>query len=82
VFGNAKNSLLPDFVHLICRRKDFGIFFTPDWVVDFMVELIPQELLSNSERTIYILEPACRYKLGNIYEVKISPRTPEIKNSL
>jgi len=59
VFGNAKNSLFPDFGHLICRRKDFGIFFTPDWVVDFMIELIPQELLSNSGRTIYILEPAC-----------------------
>jgi adenine-specific DNA-methyltransferase len=27
------------------------------------------------------LESLCRYKLGDIYEVKISPRTPEIKNS-
>jgi len=29
VFGNAKNSLFPDFGHLICRRKDFGIFLHP-----------------------------------------------------
>jgi adenine-specific DNA-methyltransferase len=27
------------------------------------------------------LENLCRYKVGDIYEVKISPRTPEIKNS-
>jgi hypothetical protein len=50
VVRNAKNSLFPDFGHLISPRKDFGIFFTPDWVVDFMVELIPQEFLSNSEK--------------------------------
>jgi type I restriction-modification system DNA methylase subunit len=59
VLGNVKNSLFSDFDSLISHRKDFGIFFTPDWVVDFIVELIPQELLLNSERTIYILEPAC-----------------------
>ncbi|MGB9677592.1 MAG: TaqI-like C-terminal specificity domain-containing protein [Candidatus Ratteibacteria bacterium] len=28
-----------------------------------------------------IIEKTCSYKLGDIYEIRISPRTPEIKNS-
>ncbi len=39
------------------KKKDYGIFFTPDWVVDFMVELIAGGLLKKNE--ISILEPAC-----------------------
>jgi len=38
-------------------KKDLGIFFTPQWVVDFMTELIEEKKLESSE--IKILEPAC-----------------------
>ena len=38
-------------------KKDWGIFFTPQWVVDFMVNLIDEKLLDLSN--IKILEPAC-----------------------
>jgi len=79
VLGNTKNSLFSGFGHLICRRKDFGIFFTPDWVVEFMVKLIPQELLLNSERTIYILEPACG--LAQFLQ-KIKERYPHLNAKL
>ena len=39
-------------------KKDYGMFFTPEWVVDFMVNLInvPQYL---SKKEISIIEPAC-----------------------
>ncbi|RUM59547.1 MAG: DNA methyltransferase [Persephonella sp.] len=37
-------------------KKDFGIFFTPKWVVDFMVNLIDEKKLNS--RDINILEPA------------------------
>jgi adenine-specific DNA-methyltransferase len=39
------------------KKKDYGIFFTPNWVVDFMVELIEEHILKKNE--IFILEPAC-----------------------
>jgi len=35
-------------------KKDLGIFFTPQWIVDFMTELIEER-----ESEIKILEPAC-----------------------
>lgn len=38
-------------------KKDWGIFFTPQWVVDFMVNLIEERSLDTS--SIKILEPAC-----------------------
>jgi adenine-specific DNA-methyltransferase len=38
-------------------KKDWGIFFTPQWVVDFMVNLIDEGLIDLSN--IKILEPAC-----------------------
>ena len=38
-------------------RRDWGIFFTPLWVVDFMVGLIEEERLSSCD--LRILEPAC-----------------------
>ena len=38
-------------------RKDFGMFATPQWVVDFMVSLINGRVLSLSKPSI--LEPAC-----------------------
>ncbi len=37
-------------------KKDFGIFFTPKWVVDFMVELIDEKNFNS--KNISILEPA------------------------
>ena len=37
-------------------KKDWGIFFTPQWVVDFMVNLINENELP---QTTKILEPAC-----------------------
>ena len=37
-------------------KKDWGIFFTPLWVVDFMVNLINENELP---QTTKILEPAC-----------------------
>lgn len=39
-------------------KKDYGIFFTPEWIVDFMVNLINIDTLSNKDN-IAILEPAC-----------------------
>ncbi|WP_141266811.1 TaqI-like C-terminal specificity domain-containing protein [Thermodesulfovibrio sp. Kuro-1] len=39
-------------------KKDYGIFFTPEWLVDFMVNLIDIDKLSSKE-DISILEPAC-----------------------
>ncbi|MFN3393152.1 MAG: Eco57I restriction-modification methylase domain-containing protein [Candidatus Thermochlorobacter sp.] len=38
-------------------RKDFGIFFTPAWVVDFMISLICDEKFRR--QPLSILEPAC-----------------------
>ncbi len=38
-------------------KKDWGIFFTPQWVVDFMVDLIDEERLNIND--LKILEPAC-----------------------
>lgn len=38
-------------------RKDFGIFFTPDWVVDFMIGLIDDEKFRH--KRVSVLEPAC-----------------------
>ncbi len=37
-------------------KKDHGIFFTPEWVVDFMVDMIDESTLSETPE---ILEPAC-----------------------
>lgn len=37
-------------------KKDWGIFFTPQWVVDFMISLINENILTYP---IKILEPAC-----------------------
>jgi adenine-specific DNA-methyltransferase len=37
-------------------KKDLGIFFTPPWVVDFMINLINKKKLNNDSK---ILEPAC-----------------------
>ncbi len=39
-------------------KKDLGIFFTPEWLVDFMVDLIEDERLGKAS-DIHILEPAC-----------------------
>lgn len=38
-------------------KKDWGIFFTPQWVIDFMVNLIDESKLNSTD--IKILEPAC-----------------------
>lgn len=38
-------------------KKDWGIFFTPQWVVDFMINLLDDERL-NKTTSIKILEPA------------------------
>lgn len=38
-------------------KKEYGIFFTPEWVVDFMVNLINSQ--SKNRKNITILEPAC-----------------------
>jgi adenine-specific DNA-methyltransferase len=39
-------------------RKDLGIFFTPQWVVDFMINLIEEDKL-NELSNVNLLEPAC-----------------------
>ncbi|MEO0190168.1 MAG: TaqI-like C-terminal specificity domain-containing protein [candidate division WOR-3 bacterium] len=39
-------------------KKDYGMFFTPEWVVDFMANLIDIDKL-NHRKNISILEPAC-----------------------
>ncbi len=38
-------------------RKDYGIFFTPEHIVDFMVSLIDSRFVDKKE--LLILEPAC-----------------------
>lgn len=38
-------------------KKDKGIFFTPQWIIDFMVNLINEDILSKNN--IKLLEPAC-----------------------
>ncbi len=38
-------------------KKDWGIFFTPQWVINFMVSLIDEDGLSDTD--LRILEPAC-----------------------
>ena len=38
-------------------KKDYGMFFTPEWVVDFMINLIDLSKLDKSN--VAILEPAC-----------------------
>lgn len=44
--------------HIKNVKKDYGIFFTPERIVDFMVSLIRTSSYS-SDREIAILEPAC-----------------------
>jgi adenine-specific DNA-methyltransferase len=39
-------------------KRDYGIFFTPEWIVDFMVNLIDVAKYTN-KNDITILEPAC-----------------------
>ncbi|MDQ7082424.1 MAG: N-6 DNA methylase [Aquificota bacterium] len=53
---------MKDITHIISEkiepiRKDFGVFFTPQWVIDFMVDLIDETSLS--DRSLSLLEPAC-----------------------
>lgn len=43
-------------VRVVKHKKDSGRFFTPSWVVDFMVGLIDESALSFN---LKILEPAC-----------------------
>lgn len=38
-------------------KKDRGIFFTPQWIVDFMVNLIEEDRINLTD--VRILEPAC-----------------------
>lgn len=38
-------------------KKDLGIFFTPQWVVNFMIDLIDEDKLDLN--SLNILEPAC-----------------------
>lgn len=39
-------------------KKDYGLFFTPQWIVDFMVKLVNFNELVN-KKDLAILEPAC-----------------------
>jgi adenine-specific DNA-methyltransferase len=39
-------------------KKDYGMFFTPEWIVDFMVNLIDVNKYTK-KKDINILEPAC-----------------------
>lgn len=43
-------------------KKDYGLFFTPEWVVKFMVNLVDYKLLEEkiiNGEDVKILEPAC-----------------------
>lgn len=40
-------------------KKDFGIFFTPDRAVDFMIGLIDDEKILKQKKEFAVLEPAC-----------------------
>jgi adenine-specific DNA-methyltransferase len=64
----SKNTYLNQYEVLLSNRirnikKEHGIFFTPEWVVDFMVSLIDQSKGSlgqdENKKEITILEPAC-----------------------
>jgi adenine-specific DNA-methyltransferase len=44
--------------NLKCVKKDYGIFFTPEQIVDFMVNLIDVTKCTD-KKEITILEPAC-----------------------
>ncbi|HHY43269.1 MAG TPA: N-6 DNA methylase [Coprothermobacter sp.] len=47
-------------------RKENGVFFTPPWVVDYMISLIDEQHLTSKER-LSILEPAagmCQFLSG------------------
>lgn len=44
--------------HIKNVKKDYGIFFTPERIVDFMVSLIKPSTYSNN-KDVGILEPAC-----------------------
>jgi adenine-specific DNA-methyltransferase len=44
--------------HIKNVKKDYGIFFTPEWVVDIMVNLI-DSTISTGTKHIRVLEPAC-----------------------
>jgi adenine-specific DNA-methyltransferase len=44
--------------HVKAIKKDYGIFFTPDKIVNFMVSLIDPSRYTN-RKDIFILEPAC-----------------------
>jgi len=57
-------------------KKNFGIFFTPDWVVDFMVNLIDFSKFTN-KKDINILEPACGLAQ---FLIGIKRNIPEIFN--
>lgn len=50
IYQNIVNANLKDV------KKDYGIFFTPEHIVDFMVDLIE---ISKHKKNAYILEPAC-----------------------
>ncbi|MCD6384197.1 SAM-dependent DNA methyltransferase, partial [Candidatus Sumerlaeota bacterium] len=39
-------------------KKDYGMFFTPEWIVDFMVNLIDVNKYTR-KKDINFLEPAC-----------------------
>ena len=39
-------------------KKDIGMFFTPEWVINFMIDLISTEKFIDSNH-IMVLEPAC-----------------------
>ncbi|MBT9171538.1 MAG: Modification methylase TaqI [Actinobacteria bacterium] len=38
-------------------KKDYGMFFTPEWIVDFMINLV--DVTKYTDKDIIILEPAC-----------------------
>ncbi len=46
---------LNDKIKLI--RKNWGVFFTPRWMVDFMIDLIDRDKVKQTD--LKILEPAC-----------------------
>lgn len=40
-------------------KKEYGIFFTPEYIIDFMINLIEISEYRDYRDQIYILEPAC-----------------------
>jgi len=72
-FNSEINNFLLDL-----NRKELGIFFTPKWMVKFMVNLINLDVIRKSGK-VKIMEPACGF-CQFLMEVRDSFKKSRINN--